>query len=77
MDVARRVSCLDEPVIVLGDFDLNDQSWAYTELSSELQDAYREAGFCSQHFYAERAEVACAAGSDHCYLSARLAWLGE
>lgn len=44
MDVARRAASLAEPVVVLGDFNLNDQSRAYAQMTRLLDDSYREAG---------------------------------
>jgi endonuclease/exonuclease/phosphatase (EEP) superfamily protein YafD len=43
--MAQRMVDLGGPVIVMGDFNLGDQTKAYTSLSRVLDDAYREAGW--------------------------------
>ncbi len=43
-DVAARAGALSGPVLVLGDFNMSDQTRAYSALTSRLRDAYREAG---------------------------------
>ncbi len=44
-DVAARAGALAAPVVVLGDFNMGDQTHAYAALASRLRDAYREAGW--------------------------------
>lgn len=40
----QQVAAVTEPVIVLGDFNMSDQSRAYLALTTSLQDSFREAG---------------------------------
>ncbi len=40
----QQVAAVTEPVIVLGDFNMSDQSRAYSALTTSLQDSFREAG---------------------------------
>lgn len=41
----QQVAVVSEPVVVLGDFNMSDQSRAYERMSASLQDSFREAGF--------------------------------
>jgi endonuclease/exonuclease/phosphatase family metal-dependent hydrolase len=41
----QQVAGISEPVVVLGDFNMSDQSRAYGAMSAALQDGFREAGF--------------------------------
>ncbi len=40
----QQVAAVTAPVIVLGDFNMSDQSRAYSALTTSLQDSFREAG---------------------------------
>lgn len=44
-DVVQRVASFDGPVVVLGDFNMSEQSRGYAVLVDALTDAYREAGW--------------------------------
>ncbi|HEX7586944.1 MAG TPA: endonuclease/exonuclease/phosphatase family protein [Anaerolineae bacterium] len=44
-DILRRVTLLQGPVLVMGDFNMTDQSLVYNLVSSVLKDSYREAGW--------------------------------
>jgi endonuclease/exonuclease/phosphatase (EEP) superfamily protein YafD len=44
-DIARRVSALSGPVLLMGDLNTSDQSRAYATLTRALRDAYRESGW--------------------------------
>lgn len=39
-----QVAVVSEPVVVLGDFNMSDQSRAYTVMTAALQDGFRQAG---------------------------------
>ncbi len=41
----QQVSGVSGPVIVLGDFNMSDQSRAYAAMTASLQDGFRQAGF--------------------------------
>jgi endonuclease/exonuclease/phosphatase (EEP) superfamily protein YafD len=44
-DVLRRIDRLDDPLVVIGDFNLTDQQIMYEPLTSRLKDAHRERGW--------------------------------
>jgi vancomycin resistance protein VanJ len=44
MDIAERLTTLEETTVVAGDFNLGEQTAAYAMLRNHLADAYREAG---------------------------------
>jgi endonuclease/exonuclease/phosphatase (EEP) superfamily protein YafD len=44
-ELARRVRALEGPVLVMGDFNMTDQTRGYAHMSAVLKDAYREAGW--------------------------------
>jgi len=39
-----QVAAITEPVVVLGDFNMSDQSRAYSAMTADLQDSFRQAG---------------------------------
>jgi vancomycin resistance protein VanJ len=41
----QQVAGVSEPVVVLGDFNLSDQSRAYAAMTASLRDGFRQAGF--------------------------------
>lgn len=41
----QQVAGVAEPVVVLGDFNMSDQSHAYAAITASLQDSFRQAGF--------------------------------
>ncbi|HEY43479.1 MAG TPA: hypothetical protein G4O11_05790, partial [Anaerolineae bacterium] len=43
-DVLRRIERLEDPLVVIGDFNLTDQQGMYAPLTSRLKDAHRESG---------------------------------
>lgn len=43
--IAGRAAVLEGPLLVMGDFNMSDQTQAYARLGGVLQDAYREAGW--------------------------------
>jgi vancomycin resistance protein VanJ len=47
----REMEKLDGPMIVVGDFNMTDQSPGYRELTKNLEDAYREAGWGFGHTF--------------------------
>jgi len=44
-DIATRAAALPGPVLVLGDFNMSDQSTVYGRMAAVLGDAFREAGW--------------------------------
>ena len=44
-DILRRVTYLEGPVLVMGDFNMSDQSSVYNLVSSALEDSYRQVGW--------------------------------
>lgn len=44
-DILRRVALLQGPVLIMGDFNMTDQSQVYELVSTALIDSYREAGW--------------------------------
>ncbi len=44
-DVVQRATNVNGPVLVIGDFNMSDQTRAYARLSSVFRDAYREVGW--------------------------------
>jgi endonuclease/exonuclease/phosphatase (EEP) superfamily protein YafD len=44
-ELAERAAALEGPVLVMGDFNMTDQTRGYARLSAVLKDAYREAGW--------------------------------
>ena len=44
-DILRRVTFLEGPVLVMGDFNMSDQSSVYDLVSTVLKDSFREAGW--------------------------------
>lgn len=44
-DIARRAAVLPGPVLVLGDFNMSEQTRAYDKMAGTLRDAFREAGW--------------------------------
>lgn len=57
-DIATRAAALPGPVLVLGDFNLSDQSRAYTLMVASLHDAFREAGWGFGHTFPNNVEIA-------------------
>lgn len=45
VDIARRAAALQGPLLVMGDLNTSDQTRAYRQLSTVLNDAYRQAGW--------------------------------
>ncbi|MSP14364.1 MAG: hypothetical protein EXR62_15605 [Chloroflexi bacterium] len=44
-ELIQRLAVLNKPLVVLGDFNLSDQSHAYTQMTKVFKDAFREAGW--------------------------------
>ena len=44
-DILRRVTFLEGPVLIMGDFNMSDQSPVYDMVSTALKDSYREVGW--------------------------------
>lgn len=57
-DLARRVTALEGSVLILGDFNMNDQGRAYGVLSKLLRDAYRKAGWGFGFTFPNRCQMA-------------------